>query len=532
MKAAVLLGLVALPACLLALWAWSSLRAQDAPPEERRPVPTTLAEAHAELEEILPAEELARIDAMPSSEDMVFYHRSLGMRIRNQWGLWRGGPLAVQMNALGFSDPDDISGTILATFWCKRHSQDFQLKERAEKYARYWEEARQRDTDEKKRVVEAKAALRSMMMGLHFYGQAAPTVRMPDRTESSLRARFLAPYGTGMFLSVRGLLQGPKDDEFTLKGYFYDPADGRLHLIRVPEIDEVHSVVVVGGTAWFVGVEDGRNVLLGVKGNHRQTPPLPLAGLPQLGLDGQSLLAVYAKEVFRWANGQWEHVGASREPLPRSGPPLELHGNRLFLRDEGRGENAKRLWWLQSDGELTSLDRDVKVVGSEGPRWENSFSHAFTQDGAFWACVGEGGKPQSLLRRAPDGIYAVAIMNNSVSFTPELLGSGETNEGLSVSAVMARPDGTLLLVGDSGLYHLDGKELTREVAFENTRQGIPIQDGKNVYHWGWDPSDVAPFEEGYFVAGAFGGVYLLRKDAAGQWELRSLDEHLGEPVVW
>lgn len=537
MKTVAFFCLAALPICLLALWAWSPLRAQDASQEKPGPIPTTLAEAHAELERMLPPEELARIDAMPDSEDMVYYHRSLGQWIRNRWGLWRGGPLAAHMNALGFSHPDDISGAILATFWCKRHGQDFQLPERAEKYARYWEEARRRDVAEKQRVAEAQTTLRAMMMGLRFSGQAAPAVRMPDRGEPSLRARFLAPYRKGVFLSVRGLLRGERNEDFALTGYFYDPADGRLHLIRVPEIDEVRSVVVADGTAWFAGIKDGRNVLLGVEGSQRRTPPLPLDGLPQLGRDGQRLLAIYPKEVFRWTDGRWERVGTSREALPRSGPPPELHGDRLFLRDEGSGENDKRLWWLRTVGgepELTSLDRDVKVVGPEGPRWENSFSHAFAPDGVLWACVGEEGEARkSLLRRAPDGTYAVAVMNNSVAFTPDLLGSEQTDQGIAVSAVAVRPDGTLLLVGDSGLYRLGDKELTRELAFENTRQEIPIEGGKHFYHWGWDPSDVLVLPDGsYFITGAFGGVYLLSKDPGGRWSFESLDERLGDPVVW
>lgn len=526
MKAGATLGLVGVFAFLLVCWTWS-LRAQDSP----RPVPTTLAEAHAELEKILPAADLARIDAMKSPDEMIVYHRGLGMGLRNDWALWRGGPLATHMNALGFFHPEDISGAILATFWCKRHGQDFQLRERAEKYARFWEESRRRDLDEKKRAAEAKTAIRAMMMGLRFTGQTAPTVRMLDRIEHSLRVRFLAPYRTGVFLSVRE--QSCQDDDFALTGYFYDPADGLLHPVRVPEVAEVRSVVVAGGTVWFAGVKDGRNVLLGIEGNQRHTPPLPLDGVPQLGRDGQSLLAVYPREVFRRADSRWERVGASKEPLPHSGPPPEWRDGRLFLRDEGREENDKRLWWLQGGGELTSLDRDVKVVSSEGPRWENSFSHAFTPDGALWACVGEGYAQKSLLRRAPDGTYTVAIMNNSVSFTSDLLDSEGMDEGLSVSATAALPDGTLLLVGDSGLYRLAGKELTGEISFENTRQEIPIEDGKNVYHWGWDPSDVLMRPDGsYLITGAFGGVYLLGKDPAGKWAFRALDEREGDPITW
>jgi hypothetical protein len=109
---------------------------------EQTKIPTTLAEAHAELERQLSPQDLAEIDAMKSEDEMIKYHFGLGMGIRNSWGLWAGGPLAKHMQELGFTHPDDMSGVILGTFWCKRHGQDFRLKERAEKYRTYWEAAR------------------------------------------------------------------------------------------------------------------------------------------------------------------------------------------------------------------------------------------------------------------------------------------------------------------------------------------------------------------------------------------------------
>jgi len=101
-------------------------------------IPTTLEEAHRQLERQLPKEELAKIDAMKSEEEMIEYHFGLGMGMRNNWGLWKGSALAQHMRKLGFIHPDDMSGVILATFWCKRHEKDFHLKERADYYAAYW----------------------------------------------------------------------------------------------------------------------------------------------------------------------------------------------------------------------------------------------------------------------------------------------------------------------------------------------------------------------------------------------------------
>jgi len=106
--------------------------------QSKEVVPTTLQEAHRQLERQLPKEELAKIDAMKSEDEMIQYHFGLGMRMRNGWGLWRGSPLAQHMRKLGFTHPDDMSGVILETFWCKRHGKDFRLNERADYYRAYW----------------------------------------------------------------------------------------------------------------------------------------------------------------------------------------------------------------------------------------------------------------------------------------------------------------------------------------------------------------------------------------------------------
>ena len=105
------------------------------------PPPKTLEEAHQRLEKLFPKDELAKIDAMKSESEMIEYHRGLGLGMRNEWGLWGGGPLAQHMSKLGFHHPDDMSGVILETFWCKRHNKDFRLKERAAFSEAYWKAA-------------------------------------------------------------------------------------------------------------------------------------------------------------------------------------------------------------------------------------------------------------------------------------------------------------------------------------------------------------------------------------------------------
>ena len=103
--------------------------------------PRTIEEAHQQLEAQLSADQLAKIDAMKSEKEMVEYHLSIGMALRNKWGLWGGSPLANHLWKLGFSHPDDMSSVILETLWCKRHHRDFRLEERADYFQAYWKAA-------------------------------------------------------------------------------------------------------------------------------------------------------------------------------------------------------------------------------------------------------------------------------------------------------------------------------------------------------------------------------------------------------
>lgn len=44
------------------------------------------------------------------------YHMSVGLMIRNEFGLWRGGPLQSYFLARGVKHPDDMSGIVLEAY--------------------------------------------------------------------------------------------------------------------------------------------------------------------------------------------------------------------------------------------------------------------------------------------------------------------------------------------------------------------------------------------------------------------------------
>jgi hypothetical protein len=516
----------------------------------RSHIPPTLEEAHAQLERMLPRETLAEIDAMPSEFYMVKYHFSWGLTMRNGWGLWAGSPLATYMRELGCTHPDDMSGLILTTFWRKRHGQDLHLDELRAAAKIAAAAAQKAERERQKRIQEAKAALPKMMMGLRFEEREVPMVRMPVKT--GLSVRFLSPFRGGVFLAAYGAgrvhgggyvvgtewHQYPSADirsmeprvGFFTMGFHFNLADRKMHRIRVAEIKEVRAAVVVGDKAWFTGITDGKPVLVGVGERDRIKVALPKKDeIPDLGMDGRSLLAVYSKTIYRLTNRKWTLIHSGEDLLPRSSLPPQRHGDMVFLRNEGHEEAGRQLWWLSmgQQSHLSALDQDVGAVGEVILRRTDSSSYCVTTNDDLWTCVGGA----SLLRRSQDGHYSIAILNGSVRFTENLLDSRKSNQGLSISAVTALPDDTLLLAGNAGLYRLRRNELVQELAF--TVENTTDRNG-NVLRWGdWNPSVIfVPDEQSYVIgSGSGNGVYLLRKDNEGQWKCLPLEDSR-DIVAW
>lgn len=372
-------------------------------------------------------------------------------------------------------------------------------------------------------------------------------------TQNGLSVRFLSPFRGGVFLAAycqgrissnfrigaRGFHRDPAggeprqmkpgDDFYTL-GFHFDLADRKIHRIRVAEVNEIYAAVVVGGRAWFAGTTNGKTVLAGLGERDRITMPLPREDeIPDLGMDGQSLLAVYSKTIFQLTDRQWMLVHSGDDLLPRSGLPPQRHGNTIFLRDEGRGEVGKHLWWLTMgpQSHLNALDQDVGVIGEVILGRAGLPSYCVTTSGDLWACV-EGA---SLLRRSQDGRYSIAILNGSTRFTEDLLVSRGTDQSLSVSAVTALPDDTLLLAGNAGLYRLKGNELVQELAFAS--EGTAGSSGRAARQGDLSPNAILVLDDRSYVigCGSWMGVYLLRKEDDGQWKCLPLDD-LRDSVVW
>ena len=100
-------------------------------------IPANIEEAMKSLMETLSIEDQVSLTRMTEDETYGLHH-SLGQWIRNNWGLWAGGPLKVHMESLGFIHPDDMSGSIIREFWVRMNGLPSKLAEEIEYYKEFW----------------------------------------------------------------------------------------------------------------------------------------------------------------------------------------------------------------------------------------------------------------------------------------------------------------------------------------------------------------------------------------------------------
>ncbi len=101
--------------------------------------PKNLDECFVELNNILEDKEIAFIKNL---EEKPKLHRGLGMKLRNEWGLWGGSRLSKWFKEKGIRHPDDMSGIILTSFWEHINDEPIDLEEQIKYYQDYWEKRR------------------------------------------------------------------------------------------------------------------------------------------------------------------------------------------------------------------------------------------------------------------------------------------------------------------------------------------------------------------------------------------------------
>ena len=479
---------------------------------------TPLDRFHSELEKILDKETLAQIDSYESQEKMVLLHHSLGMYLRNEYGLWSGdSELYRYLYDLGLRHPDDMSSVILESFWCKRHNVQFDIKAKVQFYEEYWQNAAEQSRKEKERKQAALNYINSHRVKLTYKEDNPQTISLPLlEKEPFFRARYLCKYDDGVFASIRRELdiKDPKPLYIT-QPYKIDLQTNKITAIKVKALDLVESCIVTDNTLWCYGKKGKKHKLVSVKNGKETIVPIPKEETCAiLGFAGEELLIEYSREIYRYKDSQsWTLIYTSQEDLPRSGLPPQLYGNKLYLRDEGRGENGKNLWILNLDTcELEKFYEMTGLVGPDGPRWENNASYTLDEKGNLYVSCGEDYSQKSLLVLSNNNSLDIILYNNT--FKSDL----EAGPKLDISAVR-KAGKNLLLAGYSGLFTLSDNILSPIVYFNNPEQDFAVDNGKYNYHREWHPSFILPLEEDdYILSRTFDGIFRLKKEN-GNWTL-------------
>jgi len=144
-------------ALIIAFFSVFNLVAQESPSTQaskaeakttEKTIPKSLSEAIEALD-IIVAQSL-REKIQKNEVHAVDLHFSLGMGLRNQWGLWRGSALAKYFNELGVMEPDAMSGIIIETYVRKLRNQPLKVEEQIEEHKAYW------NSESQKRIRRAR----------------------------------------------------------------------------------------------------------------------------------------------------------------------------------------------------------------------------------------------------------------------------------------------------------------------------------------------------------------------------------------
>jgi hypothetical protein len=111
-------------------------------------VPKNLEDCHNELDRGLSPKAKQILMADPNTltnrqKEALFGsigHFGLGMWMRNNWGLRKGGPLVKYFNELGIYHPDDMSSIIMSSYEAKLRGKNYDINEEVKEYKGYWEQ--------------------------------------------------------------------------------------------------------------------------------------------------------------------------------------------------------------------------------------------------------------------------------------------------------------------------------------------------------------------------------------------------------
>lgn len=488
----------------------------------KAPAPHTLEEALATLAAHASPELLALVQERTEDAAMAELHLGFGTWLRNEWGLWKRGPLYDDLARRGLHDPEDMSSVILTSFWRQQHGHPIDVEGQLEQHERYYETQRAlvaRDTERRQRTAWA---VRAMTEQTRFATVNAPRLRLGKRTGPGLRVTSLATYRAGILLGVE--VWDSDGDRERIEPFHLDARDMTLRPVRISELGRIHSFTVVKGTCWVVGLDGARPVLVEVDARDRTARRLPREHeLPRLSTYGDALLLIYEDAMYQLTSEGWSAIPIPGA-IPREATAISSHGQRIYYMERDAVDGENRLRWVESTGRGLSSDVPAELSRQMGEltpsAWTGARSYAVAPTGHLWLIAGYSFGGRSLLERDANGYYRAHVVAPLVD---------ATSDAPTLSALTFDGSGMLVAAGPDGVYRLHGGALTTLVSIENTVQHVT--EGRDVLHWEWQPEHLVAVGEGkYVVAGAEGGIYVVTLSSGDRASIRAVDDRIGRPL--
>lgn len=107
--------------------------------KDQRGRPATLEETFTHLDRMF--DDTAKYSFMTLPEDIatIRLHFTLGLYMRNNWGLWGNSQLKRHFEALGVFHPDDMSAIILKSYHRYLNNKPLALDSQVQYYQRFWQ---------------------------------------------------------------------------------------------------------------------------------------------------------------------------------------------------------------------------------------------------------------------------------------------------------------------------------------------------------------------------------------------------------
>jgi hypothetical protein len=118
-------------------------------------VPTNLDESFERLKKLLGEAEVKKFTTESEQSAIAMAHFGIGMWIRNNWGLWKGGTMKDWFKDRGIVHADDMSGIILTSFHRYLRNEPIGFMDQVEHYRKFWKD-RGIDPDTMEKIPGAK----------------------------------------------------------------------------------------------------------------------------------------------------------------------------------------------------------------------------------------------------------------------------------------------------------------------------------------------------------------------------------------